>query len=74
MAVVDALGSHNLELRKNVTLDIIETDTLKGEALREELRVWRDKCGFCVMDAHDYYEVRKCEQQQLIQKQPIYCR
>jgi len=58
LVVVDALGSENLELSKNVTVDIIESATLTGDALKEHLAVWRDRVGFVVGDPRDFYEAR----------------
>jgi len=54
MALIDALGSYDLELTKNATIDLIEQDK---DTLREQLNVWRDKVGFIVTDSRDYYEV-----------------
>ena len=53
-AIVNALGSHNLELTKNATIDIIEAD---ASTLRKSLSIWRDRVGFVVSDPRDLYEV-----------------
>lgn len=57
LAVVDAIGASGLELTKNVTMDIIESDEMSGDTLRAHLNVWRDRVGFIVGDQHDLYEV-----------------
>ena len=59
MAIIDALGSYNLELKKNVTLDMIETESFKGEKFVKQLDIWRDRVGFYVLDPRDFYEVKR---------------
>jgi hypothetical protein len=48
-AVVErALGVENLELKKNVTVDLYASDATA---------IWRDRAGFCVTDRHQYAEL-----------------
>lgn len=44
-----ALGVKNLELKKNITIDLYD-----GEY---DLSMWRDRIGFCVTDKNEYLEL-----------------